>query len=202
MEPQKEEKMVSLQLSAVVHVKKQEQKTPSETVPHAEAKTIPHAAVSKPEKQAVQKRKEAAKKVEVTQTLPLHQEILKEQESNNTAIVAQVAEQTIPSVSEQSKDTTKKLEEEYLEEHLQKIVTLLQKNLYYPRMARERAIVGEVVVRFLIQENGEVQDIEIISSKSEVLSKAAMKTIESLSGIFPKPKENLLLQLPINYSLK
>ena len=96
----------------------------------------------------------------------------------------------------------KRLEKKYLEEHISKIVQLLQENLYYPRRARKRGIVGEVLVKFKLSMDAKAYSIEILSSKSKILSRAAIKTIEDLSGEFPRPSEELILHIPINYSLK
>ncbi|WP_415397963.1 energy transducer TonB family protein [Sulfurimonas sp. CS5] len=94
-----------------------------------------------------------------------------------------------------------RLEQEYIQENIAKIVKLLQDNLYYPRRARKRGISGEVIVKFTLSKNAVVHSIEVISSKSEILSRAAVKTIEDLSGKFPIPSEELILHVPINYSL-
>jgi len=95
-------------------------------------------------------------------------------------------------------DTTK---EHYVNRHLKEIARLLQENLYYPRRARKRGIEGKVIVRFTLQENAKIKDIEIISSDKDVLSRGAIKTLENLSGEFPKPDEELILTVPISYRL-
>jgi len=95
----------------------------------------------------------------------------------------------------------KRLEKNYLDKHIKKIVRLLRDNLYYPRSARKRGVTGKVMVRFKLLRNGEVGYVKVTSSKSEILSRAATKTIKDLSGDFPKPQEALTLHVPINYSL-
>ncbi|MDB2562931.1 TonB family protein [Sulfurimonas sp.] len=94
-----------------------------------------------------------------------------------------------------------RLEREYLNENIQKITKLLSENLYYPRSARKRNIQGNVVVKFRLSRNAQVDMIEIVSSKSEILSRAAIKTIEDLSDKFPKPAQELILHVPITYKL-
>jgi len=94
------------------------------------------------------------------------------------------------------------LTKDYLKEHLAKIQELLKENLYYPRRARKKGIIGEVMVKFTINTNGEVYNIKILNSKKEILAKAAIRTIENLSGKFPKPTENLTLKVPIVYFLE
>ena len=94
-----------------------------------------------------------------------------------------------------------RLEQEYLQEHIAQIIKLLSDNLYYPRRARKRGITGEVMVKFRLSTDAIAHSIEIVSSKHEILSRAAIKTIEDLSGEFPKPSEELLLHVPISYNL-
>ncbi|WP_321778792.1 TonB family protein [Sulfurimonas sp.] len=95
----------------------------------------------------------------------------------------------------------KKVEDDYLQKHIAHIQRLLQENLYYPRRARERGIVGEVRIEFTLSTDAKAHSIRVISSNSEILSRAAVKTIEDLSGEFPKPKEELTITVPMTYSL-
>ena len=92
-------------------------------------------------------------------------------------------------------------EEEYLEDNLAKIAKLIKDNLYYPRVARRRGIEGSVTVRFMLLKDATVTQITTISSSSGILTRAAIKTIAELSGKFPKPKKDLMVSVPIQYSL-
>jgi protein TonB len=96
---------------------------------------------------------------------------------------------------------SKRLEQHYLDKNLKKIVRLLRNNLYYPRSARKRGITGKVMVKFKLLTNGNVEYVKVTSSNSKILTRAAIKTINNLSGDFPKPKEALTLHVPINYAL-
>jgi len=89
----------------------------------------------------------------------------------------------------------------YIDQHLSKIVELLQENLYYPRRARKRGIEGKVTVRFTLEKNAEVKNIKIITADKDILARGAVRTLENLSGEFPKPDEKLILTVPINYYL-
>ncbi len=93
------------------------------------------------------------------------------------------------------------VEELYIDKNLQKISQLLSENLYYPRRARKRGIEGIVNVDFTLDTDAVVSDIDVVSSSNDILSRAAIKTIEDLSGEFPPPKETLRLSVPIHYSL-
>ncbi len=114
--------------------------------------------------------------------------------------ITQVVEEELV-VEEDSDTRQKRLEEDYLQEHIAQITKLLQDNLYYPRRARKRGTIGEVIVKFTLSTDAKAHSIKVLSSKSEILSRAAIKTIEDLSGEFPRPSEELILHVPINYSL-
>jgi protein TonB len=92
-------------------------------------------------------------------------------------------------------------EDAYIQEHINEIMALLKKNLYYPRMARKRGIEGEVLVRFELLENGDIRDVTVLEAERDILARAAVTTIERLEGRFPLPKETLTLNVPIVYRL-
>ncbi len=123
------------------------------------------------------------------------------QQQPKEVVISEVKSLTKPVVD------TKPLEQKssqdlYLDKHIAKIQKLLSENLYYPRRARKRGIEGVVKVHFHLNKQGEVSAIEILSSKYDVLSRAAVQTLQNLSGEFPKPDEELELNVPIHYSLK
>ena len=103
---------------------------------------------------------------------------------------------SLPQKSEQTD------EEIYVEENLNLIVQLLQENLYYPRRARKRGVEGDVLVRFKLSKEAEVTNVEVLLSKSDILSRGALRTIENIASKLPKPKENLTLSVPISYRLR
>ena len=103
---------------------------------------------------------------------------------------------------ETASQKSERLEKEYIDENVLKIRELISDNLYYPRSARKRGIVGEIIVKFTLEKNSEVSKISILSSQSDILSRAAIKTIQNLSGEFPEPKTTLTLHVPISYNLQ
>ncbi|MDQ1264178.1 MAG: periplasmic protein TonB [Campylobacterota bacterium] len=110
---------------------------------------------------------------------------------------------TPPSYNDVKKELPKEnLQENYIKINKEEIAALIQENLYYPIAARKKAIEGLVIVRFAIDKSGDVSAIEIIESKSEILSRAAVKTLQNLSNKFPKPSEKIYLTLPIEYRLQ
>ena len=90
----------------------------------------------------------------------------------------------------------------YLNEHLAEIARLLQEYLYYPRMARKRHIEGEVLASFTLKTDGTVSDVTVVRHARAVLDRAAVRTIESLSGRLPHPQTALTLEVPIRFVLK
>lgn len=93
------------------------------------------------------------------------------------------------------------IQNEYDEINKQKIAELIKENLYYPINARKRNITGLVKVSFTLGVDAKVCNIKIVESDSDILSRAATKTIEDLSTKFPKPPKELTLSIPINYNL-
>lgn len=89
-----------------------------------------------------------------------------------------------------------------MQQHLMLIAKLLKENLYYPRIARKRGITGEVVVAFELLSNGEAAGIKVSSGERMILNRAAITTIERLSGEFPKPDAPITLHVPIRYQLQ
>jgi periplasmic protein TonB len=202
------EEKVCIQLCDVIAKKPLDKPTPK---PKSKPKPIP----KKVEKPKV-KPKPIVKKIEIVKEIPevvpeIEEEVVleevKEEEITEEKPV-EVIEIVQEEVSEENivvEDTDAKqarLEEAYMQEHIAQIIQLLQDNLYYPRRARKRGTIGEVIVKFTLSTNAVVHSIEVLSSKSEILSRAAIKTIEDLSGEFPKPTQELILHVPINYSLK
>ncbi len=94
------------------------------------------------------------------------------------------------------------IQNEYDEINKQKIAELIKENLYYPINARKRNITGLVKVSFTLGIDAKVCNIKIVESGSDILSRAAIKTIEDLSTKFPKPPKEITLSIPINYNLK
>ncbi|MDO9265600.1 MAG: TonB family protein [Sulfurimonas sp.] len=159
-------------------------------------------------KKALKEEKEAEKKIEIAN----------EAKEIKTAIVEIIKGELIveivpkrlvkidkPTVG-QKVDDAKLMQEvpkadEYIEINMQKISQLLKENLYYPMSARKRNITGSVKVSFTLGVDAKVYNIKIVESESDILSRAAIKTIEDLSTKFPKPTKELILSVPINYNL-
>jgi protein TonB len=158
-------------------------------------------------------KKQVIKKVEILKKKPLSVPVIKKEvpkeieeikERKQEVIEKKITEVVTEEIPQKENIQTRKnmAQKEYINENIQKIVKLLNENLYYPRSARKRGITGEVVLKFKLSTEARVESIKVIKSQNDILSRAAVKTIEDLSGRFPKPKEDLILEVPINYDLK
>ena len=194
---EKDDEKVCLKLTCIVE----------KHMEHVQEKPVVKKVIPKVVKPKIVKpKKEVVKKIiPKPLTVPVVKEIVEPEPEIEPVVVyvetieEEVAE-VLPVESQEEQEIAQ--EEQYIDEHIKEIVRLLSENLYYPRSARKRGVVGEVIVKFCLSEDATVSDIEIISSKSDILSRAARKTIQDLSGEFPKPPEELVLHVPIKYELK
>ncbi len=154
----------------------------------------------KKEKVVVDKKvkEEIKQEIKEEKTVESPTEIKSDNIAQNRSLAQIKKENTTP--SEITKQPT--LQEEYSEVNKHKILELLRDNLYYPMSARKRNITGMVKVSFTLDTDAKVSNTNVSESQSDILSRAAIKTIEDLSGKFPKPKKEITLSIPINYNLK
>ena len=192
---EKDDEKVCLKLTCVVE----------KHVEHVKEKPAPKKIIPKTIKPKVKKpKKEVVKKIiQKPLIVPVVKEIVEPEVEPEIVYVEEVEEELTEAVPvEPQEEQEVPQEERYMDEHIREIVRLLSENLYYPRSARKRGVVGEVIVKFCLAKDATVSSIEVISSESKILSRAAKKTIEDLSGEFPKPPEELVLHVPIKYELK
>lgn len=96
-----------------------------------------------------------------------------------------------------------KVEENYEEENLGKIRSILAERLKYPKNAQRLKQQGECVVTFTLEPSREVHQITLTQSSGfELLDDAAKELIENSSSEFPKPKRSVRISLPISYKLR
>lgn len=89
----------------------------------------------------------------------------------------------------------------YLKAHFSYIRDRIQKNLTYPKIARERGWEGKVTVSFIVYESGYVEDVKVTESSGfDVLDKNAIETVKRASP-FPRPPVRAELIIPISYKL-
>ncbi|MDA8091516.1 MAG: energy transducer TonB [Nitrospiraceae bacterium] len=97
---------------------------------------------------------------------------------------------------------TQVLKDGYVNEHLDYIMELIGKNLKYPLAARKMGWTGKVVIAFIISVDGHVCNVRIIKTSGySMLDDNAVNTIKKIS-LFPKPRVNVELTIPITYRLE
>jgi protein TonB len=201
---EKKEKRVCLKLQCVKPHKEAVQKPitkavtppkPLKKIKPKPKKKPPKKIIKKVKPKVIEKVKEEVKKEELMQKIP--QKVVEQKPLE--------VKELKPEPKEEEQGSAKEVcskEKVYLDKHLKEIIKLLSENLYYPRSARKRGIEGVVKVYFTLNKDASVENIQVLSSQSDILSRAAIKTIEDLSKEFPKPQEVLMLKVPIEYRLR
>jgi protein TonB len=115
---------------------------------------------------------------------------------NETVASTPVAESTAaaaPSSEEQVQG--------YRREHFNYIRSLILMKLDYPPLAQRMGWSGQVVVSFIIREDGEVEEVNVVkSSGRSVLDQSALATIQRVAP-FPRPPVAAEIVMPIVYQL-
>ena len=102
------------------------------------------------------------------------------------------------------KDTVEPQEKQH---YLAALAARINRNKYYPLASRRRAEEGKVVVRFIVQKNGDLTDLTIVeSSGSRRLDAAALKTLRRVTPFRPIPealnRDHWAITVPIAFSLR
>ena len=193
---------ICIRLNCITH-KPKEQTIKKQT----EKKVIKQEKKKKIIKEKIKQKKKIEPKTE-PKIEKIAEEVTQEQKPKmkQTSEVKEVQEvttkretQEIPKKEESSQPAV--AQDMYINKNIDKISQLIKDNLYYPRSARKRGIQGEVVVKFTLLKDATISSIEITKSNHKILARAAKKTIERLSGKFPKPNTYLILTVPISYTL-
>ncbi|PZX47576.1 energy transducer TonB [Algoriphagus chordae] len=81
----------------------------------------------------------------------------------------------------------------------------LNKNLHYPYLAKVRGIEGRVVVEFVINESGNIEDIKLVESLSGSLDEEALRLVRKMPRWIPASHNGIAksvrYQLPIQFSI-
>ena len=163
------------------------QKLPSKPIPHQQPKISPQIKMAVPPK-AVQPLPVAVPQPIPTITPPM-----------------QKPTETIPVSTPKAPPPppAPKVEENYEEENLGKIRSILTERLKYPKNALRLKQQGECIVTFTLEPSREVNQIRITQSSGfDILDDAAKELIETSSSEFPKPKKSVRISVPILYKLR
>ena len=88
----------------------------------------------------------------------------------------------------------------YLDKHLAQIRDLINQNIKYPFRARKLSIQGIVLVKFKINENGDIENITILDGH-KFLQNATIEAINEAAKSFPKTNQSIEIQIPIEYKI-
>jgi len=182
--------------------------------PKATSKEVKKKSIKKPIKKIVPKKvikkkvvkeKIVSKKIikPIMQAIPQKVTNKQKTELKEVATPKEVLTQAESLEEVQTKECSQHVvtQEVYINHNVDKISQLISDNLYYPRSARKRGIQGDVVIKFTLLKDATISSIEVVKSNHEILTRAARTTIKRLSGKFPKPSNDLVLTVPINYTL-
>lgn len=153
---------------------------------------------SKPKTQKPKKRHKKQKHEKREKPLLKQQKIQEKQE---------ITQQDIPqsNLNQKGENQTQTLayNEGVSDEFLSKIRTAIFSHNQYPRLARTRRTEGEVIVEFILSQNGIMEELKIIESRAEeILQKSAIKAVEKAMKYFPTPPQRVRIRVPIVYSLR
>jgi protein TonB len=150
-------------------------------------------------KKRVKKRKKRSKKktkkiVKVVDPIPIIEPTPQPQE----VIQEEVIEAPAPTVVQVDTSSIR-------DRYTSLIRRLIRKNLYYPKAAIRMRMYGTIRVGFVVQKDGSITGIRILSGGKSLLKKGAIRTIESISPP-PIPSElgvnQLELSIPIEFNKK
>ena len=83
------------------------------------------------------------------------------------------------------------------------ISKLVREHLEYPYLARRMGWEGEVLLFFRLTPTGEIEELKVLKSSGfEVLDKSAVNAVKRASKHFPRPKQIVLIKLPIQFKLE
>ncbi|PAF47329.1 hypothetical protein BKH46_04400 [Helicobacter sp. 12S02634-8] len=176
--------------------------------------SIDTSAVQKTHSTAAPKPKTKPKpkpKPKPTPKKPAPKPVKEEPEVKPEEDVKEVSQQDTPDEKQEASNTTSEgaqaealaYNEGVSDEFLAKIQSAISKKNKYPRIARIRGLEGEVIIEFILNEDGSMQGLKIIQSTAgDILNDNALKAVLSASKDFPLPKQRVRIKIPIAYTLR
>lgn len=88
----------------------------------------------------------------------------------------------------------------------QAIANFVVSNLTYPKKARRKGIEGRVIVKFIVEKDGAVEEVTVVKGVHPMLDDEAQRVVKSMPNFHPgmqrgKPVR-VSYHLPFNFSLK
>ncbi len=86
------------------------------------------------------------------------------------------------------------------------LMKYLQKNLMYPKIARENGIQGKVYINFVVAKNGEITKVKILKGVDKALNNEAIRVVQNMPAWEPGEQMgkavNVSCNVPINFNLR
>lgn len=79
------------------------------------------------------------------------------------------------------------------------LIKFISKNLRYPQMEKDNKIQGKVLVRFVVMEDGSVNDVTVMRSVSPGLDKEAVRVVKLLKGFTPGKQQGKPVRVYFNF---
>jgi periplasmic protein TonB len=87
-----------------------------------------------------------------------------------------------------------------------KLFRFLAQNIRYPAYARENGIMGTVFVTFIVEEDGTLNNIDVVKSPHKSLSEEALRVVQLMPKWIPGKQDGnsvrVRYNLPIHFTLK
>ena len=147
----------------------------------------------------IQKKERAEKKQTIKEEIKEVQNPKKEAFVKEQTVQKDIQSETVnkKQVNDVPKIDEKKV---YLDKHLAQIRDLINQNIKYPSRARKLSIQGIVLVKFKINENGDIENITILDGH-KFLQNATIEAINEAAKSFPKTNQSIEIQIPIEYKI-
>ncbi len=89
------------------------------------------------------------------------------------------------------------------DEFLHQVQEAIRRKHHYPRIAKIRELQGIVVVEFVLNIDGSMENLKIFNSTTgDILNQQALKTIKEAHKNFPTPTKRVRLKIPVEYELE
>lgn len=162
----------------------------------------------KPKKQHTEKPKQPNKIAKQEQSpRPIQEEIQDNKQNEREEVAKNFSEETDENPPNNAKDTQDSAVAEAAQELdmnselYAEILRIINKHNPYPKDAYRRGITGSVEIRFVLRENGEIENIEILNQIHKSLSNGAIEAINNSYKKFPSVDNNIRIKIKLTYNL-
>ena len=86
------------------------------------------------------------------------------------------------------------------------LLKFIAENTQYPEAAKAQEIQGRVIIRFIVNSEGKIEDINVLKSVHPLLDAEAVRVVSSITGFFPGYQSgrpvSVYYMVPITFTLK